>query len=266
MSDDAPTPGDRTTPPRDGGLAPLRGDGLPTLPTGEPVLHRWFVLAMLVLVPLALGVSIWAATATFGRDELSPAERRPPGGTEVTIDRGRAQLSPTDEVEQGPACFQGGQIVGDSGSRAAARVAMQGACDLIARGGYDQALDGLRHWARTDGRVRIAAFELSGVESSARLEDGRLVIELNAAFQFEDATAAAPALIHQLALLGSPGFPGEPIPAERELQAAELQAQACDELAPDLRARGCEDVAELLSSDDPLQELVDAGWPRDTGA
>jgi predicted RNA polymerase sigma factor len=32
---------------------PLRDDGLPTLPTGEPVLHRWFVVALLLLAPVA---------------------------------------------------------------------------------------------------------------------------------------------------------------------------------------------------------------------
>ncbi|MFA9446369.1 hypothetical protein [Egicoccus sp. AB-alg6-2] len=256
MSQDAPE--GRAVPP----LPPLAGDGLPTLPTGEPVLHRWFVLAMLLLVPVAIGVTIWAATATIGREELTAAERRPPGGTEVTIERGQAQFSPTDELEQGPACFQGGQIIGDEGSRAAARRAMQGACAMIAGGGYDEAVDGLRAWARSDGWVRIAAFEFSGVESSARLEDGRLVIELNAIFQFEDATAAAPALLHQLVLLGTPGFPGAPIPAERELQAARLQQRACAELPGDLRPRGCLDVDELLAAPDPLQELVDAGWPR----
>lgn len=243
-------------------LPPLRDDGKPTLPTGEPVLHRWFVLAMLLLVPAAVGVTIWAASATFGRDTLTAAERRPPGGAEVTIERGQAQLSPTADVEQGPACFQGGQISGDDGSRAAARVAMQGACELIAGGGYDLAVDGLRAWARSNGRVRIAAFEMSGVESSARLEDDRLVIELNAAFQFEDATAAAPALLHQLVLLGTPGFPGEPIPAERELEAARLQQRACGDIPDDLRTRGCADVEELLAADDPLGDLVDAGWPR----
>lgn len=242
-------------------LPPLRSDGKPTLPTGEPVLHRWFVLAMLLLVPAAIGVTIWAATATVGRQTLTAAERRPPGGSEVTIERGQAQLSPTDDVEQGPACFQGGQISGDEGSRAAARVAMEGACDLIAGGGYDLALDGLRAWARSGGRVRVAAFQMSGVESSARLEDGRLVIELNAAFQFEDATAAAPALLHQLVLLGTPGFPGAPIPAARELEAARLQQQACDDIPDDLRSRGCVDVEELLAADDPLGDLVAAGWP-----
>lgn len=242
-------------------LPPLRSDGKPTLPTGEPVLHRWFVLAMLLLVPAAIGVTIWAAAATVGRDSLSAAERRPPGGAEVTIERGEAQLSPTDDVEQGPACFQGGQISGDAGSRAAARVAMQGACELIAGGRYDQALDGLRAWARSGGRVRIAAFQMSGVESSARLEEGRLVIELNAAFQFEDATAASPALLHQLVLLGTPGFPGAPIPAERELEAAQVQQRACNDIPARLRPRGCADVEELLASDDPLGDLVDAGWP-----
>jgi hypothetical protein len=246
-------------------LPPLREDGLPTLPTGEPVLHRWFVIAMLLLVPVALGVTVWAAMAVFGRTELPAAERRLPGDAQVTVDRGAAQLSPTDEVEQGPDCFQGGQIIGDDGSRAADRVAMRGTCRLLAGGGYDEAVEGLRAWARSDGRVRIATFERSGVDSSARLEDDRLVIELNAVFQFEDATAAAPALIHQLVLLAAPDFPGAPITAEREVRALEAQGRACDALRAELRPRGCDDVEELLAADDPVADLVAVGWPRQDG-
>jgi hypothetical protein len=41
-------------------LPPLQGDGLPTLPTGEPVLARWFVLTMLLLAPIAIAVTVWA--------------------------------------------------------------------------------------------------------------------------------------------------------------------------------------------------------------
>lgn len=68
-------------------LPPLRDDGLPTLPTGEPVLARWFVIAMLLLVPVGIAVGVWAVMS-IQREPLPPAERRPPGGPEVTIDRG----------------------------------------------------------------------------------------------------------------------------------------------------------------------------------
>jgi len=46
-------------------LPPLRGDGLPTLPTGEPVLARWFVIVMLLLAPVAIAVTViaWQAAS-----------------------------------------------------------------------------------------------------------------------------------------------------------------------------------------------------------
>ncbi|MFO7778424.1 MAG: hypothetical protein R6V28_08740, partial [Nitriliruptoraceae bacterium] len=90
---------------RRSGLPPLRDDGLPTLATGEPVLQRWFVITLLVLVPLALAVTVWAFLA-IDREPLSAAERRPAGGPEVTIARGGAMLSETRDAEPGPGCSQ----------------------------------------------------------------------------------------------------------------------------------------------------------------
>jgi hypothetical protein len=249
----------------DGGgpaLPPLTGDGLPALPTGEPVLHRWFVLAMLVLVPAALAVSVWAALS-IQRDELPAAERRPPGGPTVTIERGAAELGTSQDVEPGPACSQAIRIVGDPGARAAGRRALAGACAVLDTGAYPEAERGLRAWVQAGGQLRIAAFELTGVESSTRVEDDRLVMELNAKFQFEDATRAAPAVLHQLVLLADPGFPGATIPAERELLGAQTQADACARLRfPEAPPRGCLDVEELLGEDDPLASLVEAGYER----
>jgi hypothetical protein len=243
-------------------LPPLTGDGLPALPTGEPVLHRWFVLTMLLLVPVALGVSVWAATS-IQRDTIPAAERRPPGGPTVTIERGAAELGESRDVEPGPTCSQGIRIVGDAGARAAGRRALAGACALLDSGAYPEAEVGLRAWTRADGQLRIAAFQLTGVESSTRLEDDRLVMELNAKFQFEDATRAAPAVLHQLVLLADPDFPGTEISAERELLGVRAQADACASLGfPDQPPRGCLDVEELLAEDDPIAALVDAGYQR----
>jgi hypothetical protein len=246
-------------------LPPLAGDGLPALPTGEPVLHRWFVLAMLVLVPAAIAVSLWAVSS-IQRDPIPAAERRPPGGPEVTIERGAAELGTSRDVEPGPDCSQAIRIVGDSGARAAGRRALAGTCALLATGEFPEAVRGLRAWARADGQLRMAAFELTGVESSTRVEDGRLVMELNAKFQFEDATRAAPAVLHQLVLLADPDFPGTEITAERELLGAETQAAACARMRfPEDPPRGCLDVAELLEEDDPIAALVDAGYRRGDG-
>jgi hypothetical protein len=246
-------------------LPPLREDGLPTLPTGEPVLQRWFVLGLLALIPLTVAVTVWAFSS-IDRDELTAAERRPAGGPEVTIARGEAVISETLDVEPGPGCAQAIRIVGDSGSRAAARRALDGACQLIDSGAVPAARDGLVEWVRADGQLRIATFELAGVESSTRLEDGRMVMELNAKFQFEDAIRGTPALIHQLVLLTDPAWPGEAVSATVELEAARAQLDACErvDLGPEPQ-RGCLDAEELLASDDPLGDLVAVGFRDDTG-
>ncbi len=246
-------------------LPPLRDDGLPTLPTGEPILQRWFVIAMIVLVPVALGVSVWAGVVAFrGDDPIPPAERRPPGDAEVTIARGDAHVPETDEEEPGPACAESITVVGDRIARAAGVRALEATCELLRSGDFAPARDGLREWVRSDGVLRVAAFELTGVESSARLEAGRLVVELNSRFQFEDATRAAPAMIHQLTLLAEPDFPGRPISAEAQLRGTQAQALACDRLRlADPAPRGCLDASELLAEDDPLGALVSAGYERD---
>lgn len=262
-------------PPTPGGLrdlAPLRDDGLPTLETGEPVLARWFVIAMLVLVPVAIAVTVWGILS-IPRDELPAAERRPPGDETVTTDRGQAEFGETLEVEPGPACASGIRLVGDEGVRDVAATIVEAACAQIAELDLPLAEQGLRAWSRSGGQLRIGAFERTGVESSTRVQTtstgsdevtDRLIVELNAKFQFTADTAGAPALIHQLAVLGEGSFPGEPVPASAALAAAREQSRSCAAL-PDQAAdpRGCSDVDELLALDDPRAALVDAGYPTE---
>ena len=132
----------------------------------------------------------------------------------------------------------------------------------------------LRHWksptAVTIGRalffyrlIGVAVFELTGVESSARSEAGRLVIELNAKFQCEPGAHASPMVLHQLTLIGQ-GMPGVRVTAEAELEAARAQHRACERLTfREEPPRGCADVAELLALDAPLAALHAAGFPRE---
>jgi len=243
-------------------LPPLKDDGLPTLPTGEPVLQRWFVLTLLLLTPVTIGVTIWAF-ASIDREMIGPAERRPAGDSVVTVERGQAQLATTMEAEPGPGCGQAVRLIGDAGSRAAARVALAGACQLIDSGRFPLARAGLVRWIAADGWLRIATFELAGVESSARLEAGRIVIELNAKFQFDDAVRAAPALLQQLVLLSDQEWPGAPVGASTALEAALAEHESCLLLAFDEPPRGCSDVAELLDRPDPRAELLGAGYRDD---
>ena len=242
-------------------LPPLKDDGLPTLPTGEPVLARWFVLAMLVLVPVAIGVSIWAFLSIPTGEAVPPAERRPVGDGQVTIDRGDAQLGESTETEPGPGCGEGIEMIGDSGTRAASSRALEGLCGLLGLGDYPDARVGLREWLAADGQLRFATFETAAVESSARWEGDRIIVELNARFLFEDASRAAPTLLHQLVLISDAEWPGEPVAAETELAAAQAHVDACDRL--DLGAQppaGCQDVQDLLEEPDPLRALEEAGF------
>lgn len=235
------------------------GDGLPALPSGEPILPRWFVLSVIVLVVVAMVVTV-LAFVVGRRDPLSAAERRPVGTAEVTHDRGQAALSEETSADPGPACGQGIELVGDASSRAAGRRALAAACQLLGRGDYPVAEAGLDAWARNDGALRVAVFELTGVDSSARVEDDRVVIEINAKFQFQDATRAAPLIIHELTHLGQ-DWPGVAVDAEDELAAVRAQALACDQLVfRDDPPRGCLDVNELLGADQPLQQLQEAGY------
>lgn len=237
------------------------GDGLPSLPSGEPILHRWFVILMLMLVPAGIGVTVWALTS-FDRPELDAAARRPPGTSEFTHDRGAAVLNEDRTTMSGPDCAEAIELVGDPSARAALQRAMRSVCLLLERPAFDVARTGLATWADAGGQLRVGVFELTGVDSNARLEDDLLVIEVNAKFQFEDATRAAPAIIHELVHLAL-GAPPALVDVDGELLASELQRAACDLLNFDEEPpRGCADVRDLLAGESPRSRLADAGYAR----
>ena len=68
---------------------------------------------------------------------------------------------------------------------------MEATCGLLQTGDFPDAERGLEAFVDAGGQLRVAVFELTGVESSARVETiadsdaQRLVIELNPRFQFE---------------------------------------------------------------------------------
>lgn len=256
------------------------GDGLPTLPDGEPILHRWFVIAMLVLVAAVIGVGVVALTST-GRPRIDPAARRPPGDQVITHERGQVVLSDIESSEPGPGCATGITMVGDDAVRAATTAALRATCQLLEGGDFPTALDGLARWQRADGTLRLGIFELTGVDSTALLQSGgqrggdvdsdtetdsdvrRLVIELNAKFQTVRAQRAAPAVVHELVHL-SQGMPGRSVTADAEVAAIQAQARACGQLDfADTPPRGCRDARELLATDAPRQRLMAAGYPTD---
>lgn len=252
-------PGPDARPP----LGPLRDDGLPTLATGEPVLARWFVLTMLLLVPVAIVVSVIAWRAT-DREPPPPIERRVVGTATVTHDRGEALFPAAGNGEPGPSCAEGVLLTGDRSAVSAARRALSATCQLIGPGALPLARAGLERWLATDPSIRVGTFEASGVDASTRLEDGRLVMELNARYLFEDATRAAPVVVHQLALIGRGDWPGAVVGARAEADALAEQLAACGRLSlPDGLPRPCRDAEELLADDGLVAALVEVGFRDD---
>ncbi len=237
------------------------GDGLASLPSGEPVLPRWFAIIMVILVPLGIAITAWAFLSIESED-ISPAARRPPGTAEITHERGGAALNEIVDTEDGPGCTAGMTLVGDIGARAALRRALSTVCGLIARDelGLDLTAAGVDAAVREGIRVRMAVFELTGVDASSRVEDGTIVMELNAKFQFRDASSAAPILASELAHFAQ-GFPGRAVSAQSQLAALLEQRIACKNLTArgDL-PRGCLDVEQLMLDPDPLAALIAAGF------
>lgn len=241
------------------------GDGLPSLPDGEPILARWFVVSMLVLVVAAIGITVWAFAAFGGRVELTAAERRPPGTARVTHERGTAVLNEIDEFEDAVGCGVGLELFGDAGARATTARALGAACQLLASGDFPEAEPGLQVLRDNDGLLRIATFEFTGTESSARVEDDRVVLELSPRFQFANATRAAPFILHELVHLATT-WPGQPVSATEEVAATEVVQRACDRLAlGDDPPLGCIDADTILDLDDPVGAFVDAGYARMSG-
>lgn len=258
--------GDGPPTPGRGGVDPgaRMGDfvyaGQPAESDGEPLLARWFVLSMVGLVLAGIAVTVWAFVEFGGREASTAADRRPPGTAQVTHERGQAVLNEVDETEDATGCADGITLFGDRGARAATRRALATACQLLERGEFPAAEAGLGAWRDADGLLRIATFEFTGTESSARVEDGAVVIELSPRFQFANATRGAPFLLHELTHLGA-GWPGQPVSADQELAATRVTAEACSLLSlgedPPL---GCIDAADLLDDADPAQSLLDAGY------
>ena len=246
-------------------LPPLRDDGLPTAPDGSPLLQRWFLL---ILIPLALAGLVvigFALASAFRPVDFSPAERRPRGGPTETHDSAGRLTGESEASEAAVGCADGAVIEGDEGARSAGRRALSAACQLLGSGDFPLAEQGMRAWvAHGEGVavLRFVVFQRTGLDSTIVLEGDRIVIELSNKFIFDDATEAAPTLVHELTHLGQ-GWPAQDLAAGDELAAMMEQQLACDRIAVRQDPpRTCLDSAELFDLADPLGALVDAGWPR----
>ncbi|MFT5564032.1 MAG: hypothetical protein ACI970_000755 [Myxococcota bacterium] len=245
------------------------GDGLASLPDGEPLLTRWFVLVMIALSIAAVALSVMVfVTRTGSPSAVFPAaERRPPGTATVTHDRGAVVLSETQEEETGTACAPQVRLVGDEGGRATIRRALVALCDeLNAVGTADTDLNivrrGITTLNRERGIIRIALAVATGVDSSTRIVDGVIVIELAPKFQFENSVTATPVLAHELAHVGGDRWPMDAVDVADELEALFVQDVLCRRINfGDEPPRGCSDASEVLGSVDVARALREAGYP-----
>ncbi|MDX1510693.1 MAG: hypothetical protein R3249_05070 [Nitriliruptorales bacterium] len=245
-------------------LPPLRDDGLPTAPDGTPLLQRWFLLILIPLVLAGLVVIGFALASAFRPVDFSPAERRPRGGPAETHDSAGRLTGESEASEAAVGCVDGAFIEGDEGARSAGRRALSAVCQLVQSGDFPLAEQGVRTWVGAGQHVavlRFVVFQRTGLDSTVVLEADRIVIEVSNKFIFDDATEAAPTLVHEFAHLGQ-AWPTEPLTAADELAAMLEQQRACDRIA--IRQdppRTCLDSAELFELEDPLEALVEAGWP-----
>lgn len=219
----------------------------------EQLLPRWFVILALVSVPVAIAALV-AAFATFGSGNVPVAERRPPPAAGLTSAVGELAVGDADPVTYTPedcALVDGMRIAGEEADRAA----LSAGLDALCAAELDPATaERVGAFADAGGVVRFAVFEATGVDSTADLDGGRILI--NAKFSQTTPAWIAPLIAHDATLLAL-----EPGEAESALAARRAEAAVCASLFADaLASRACDDAAALVTAPDPLADLRDAGY------
>lgn len=221
---------------------------------GEPLLPRWFVLLALAAVPVALGVFVLALVGTSPPD-LGVAERRPPPGAGLTSVVGELLVGETEPEGYDAPCahLAGVRLAGTQADQQLLRNAVAGLCNVPLD---DDATEALAAFATRGGIVRFAVFELTGVDSTATLDDPPMIL-VNARFaQVGRPRWIAPLIAHDAVVLA-----GEPGGADTALRARQVEDQVCTRLlGSETPPQGCTDAAELLVLDDPLNALREAGY------
>ncbi|MGH8910745.1 MAG: hypothetical protein ACRD0K_30680 [Egibacteraceae bacterium] len=249
-----------------GGSPPINPDGVRTRPgrdpwrkapvseLGDQVLPRWFVLAVLAMIPIAIGALI-AVFVVTGRDPVPVAARRPSPAGSLTTAVGDFRAGDSDPVPAQGLCptLAGVRVAGERADRDALTAGLQALCGIR----LDVGLAGrLNAFARAGGVVRFAQFEATGVDSTADLRAMPPRILVNARFSRTDPAWIAPLVAHDVTLLRL-----DPALASSALAARQVEAAVCERIFIDRRApNGCGDAQELLSLDDPLAALREAGF------
>lgn len=225
----------------------------------EPLLPRWFVVLAVVSVPVALGVAVWAFVV-FGPDEVAVAERRPPPpeSSPLTTDVGRynvgttpARPVPLEDCE----LFQGIGAAGSDADRQRIATALSALCEAPMS---TEVAERMRSLAQSQGVIRFAQFEATGVDSTLDLGATPPVVLVNARFARADTEPLwiAPLVVHDVTYLDA-----EPGLASSELAARRAEARTCEVVLTDVRpSRACQDAEKLLRAPDSLQALEAAGF------
>ena len=226
-------------------------------PVGElqdQLLPRWFVILILVLIPVAIAAVV-AAFVVFRPAEVPVAERRPPPAGDLTSDVGQFVVGEATPEPYADVCptLRGVQIAGTEDDRQALRLGLAGLCNVSLPGDVS---DRLARFAQAGGVVRFSAFEQTGVDSTAQVDPPRILI--NARLQLTDPLWIAPLVAHDATLLGADAEPGTVAAA---LEARQAEVLVCERLLSGRRSsRGCADARELLDLPDPAAALRAAGF------
>jgi hypothetical protein len=226
----------------------------PTSELGDQVLPRWFVLTAIAAVLAAVVVAV-VAFATIRRDDVPPAQRRPPPDANFTTAVGAVDVGTSEPVPYDAPCpaLDGVRVAGAEADRARLRRGLAAVCNTDLSVATAAAVS---EFADDGGVVRFATFEATGVDSTASLPGQPPVILINTRFQRTDAAWIAPLIAHDATVRVL-----EPGAATAALAAREAEATVCDRLlGDDNDSRSCADAQALLALDDPLAALRDAGF------
>lgn len=226
----------------------------PTSELGDQVLPRWFVLTAIAAVIAAIVVGV-AAFVLPSRSTVAEAARRPPPSAAWTTAVGAVEAgdSPSDPYDAACAPLEGVRLAGTAGDQAQLRRGLAALCNTPLP---TAVRDGLEAFAGAGGVVRFATFDATGVDSTASRRGDRPTILVNARFQRTDPRWIAPLVAHDVVIRA-----GDPTTATTALAARRAELDVCASLLDaEAFSRACADAAAVVSADDPLAALRDAGY------
>ena len=233
----------------------------------EPLLPRWFVLLMVVAVPVAIGVALWALLS-FGSTDLAVEARRPPPSPDssLTTPVGQFAVGELEPVAIDPSCpvLSGIHAAGTALDRQRIEFAIDALCEIRLPEDVGRRLQA---FGQAGGVVRFAQFEATGIDSTLDPSGDVPVVLINARLAREstDPLWIAPLVVHDTTYLEL-----EPGSVEGALDARRGEAEICarlfDPASSDAAfpesdpSRACDDAQALLALPDPAAALQEQGF------